>query len=146
MGYGRFYGKLLGLLGCVAVDRWMWNRFGTVGFGIVENRGDCHLCDSVAFVAALMLGGSIKLYGYLISDGLQGRIADIMPIRWSFEALTVLEYNNLQRSNENVRDLSEVIGFSANNLGMSCGALLGFTMLFWGMTLLRLQFWESKSS
>lgn len=94
----------------------------------------------------LMLGGFIKLYGYLISDGLQGRIADIMPIRWAFEALTVLEYNNLQRSNENVRDLSEVIGFSANNLGMSCGALLGFTMLFWGMTLLRLQFWESKSN
>ena len=92
-----------------------------------------------------MLGGFIKLYGYLLTDGMQGRIADIMPIRWAFEALTVLEYNALQLTNEHVRDLSDVIGFSTANLWPSCIALVTFTVIFLGLTLLRLQFWESQS-
>ena len=49
-------------------------------------------------------------YGYLLTDG-QGVIADIMPIRWAFEALSVLEYSALQKQNEHVRDLVDVIGF-----------------------------------
>ena len=68
-----------------------------------------------------------------------------MPIRWAFEALSVLEYSSLQAQNEHVRDLVEVIGFSNLSLGPSCGALFGFTALFSILTLVRLQFWESSS-
>ena len=99
----------------------------------------------ILLLPQLMLGGFIKLYGYLLSDGFQGVIADIMPIRWAFEALSVLEYTALQSTNEHVRDLSDVIGFSATNLTMSCSVLVGFTLLFSMLTLVRLQFWESKS-
>ncbi len=99
----------------------------------------------ILLLPQLMLGGFIKLYGYLLTDGLQGVIADVMPIRWAFEALSVLEYNALQATNENVRNLSDVIGFSATNLTMSCGVLVGFTLFFSLLTLVRLQFWESQS-
>jgi hypothetical protein len=99
----------------------------------------------ILLLPQLMLGGFIKLYGYLLNDGFQGVIADVMPIRWAFEALSVLEYTALQSTNENVRDLSDVIGFSATNLTMSCSVLVGFTLLFSMLTLVRLQFWESKS-
>jgi hypothetical protein len=99
----------------------------------------------ILLLPQLMLGGFIKLYGSLLYDGLQGNLADIMPIRWAFEALTVLEYNALQSTNEHVRDLNDVIGFTGTDLWASCGALLMFTVTFLGLTLLRLQFWESKS-
>ncbi len=98
----------------------------------------------ILLLPQLMLGGFIKLYGYLITDGLQGVVADIMPIRWAFEALSVLEYNALQAQNEHVRDLSDVIGFTTTSLGPACGTLVGFTVLFSGLTLVRLQFWETK--
>ena len=68
-----------------------------------------------------------------------------MPIRWAFEALSVLEYSALQKQNEHVRDLVDVIGFSNLGLGPACGALFGFTLLFSVLTLVRLQFWESSS-
>ena len=99
----------------------------------------------ILLLPQLMLGGFIKLYGSLLYDGLQGNLADIMPIRWAFEALTVLEYNALQSTNEHVRDLNDVIGFTGTDLWASCSALVLFTVTFLGLTLLRLQFWESKS-
>ena len=100
----------------------------------------------ILLLPQLMLGGFIKLYGYLLNDGFQGVIADIMPIRWAFEALSVLEYSALQAQNEHVRDLVDVIGFSNSSLGPACGALFGFTVVFSILTLVRLQFWEGTST
>ena len=68
-----------------------------------------------------------------------------MPIRWAFEALSVLEYSALQEQNEHVRDLVDVIGFSNQVWDHRVVHLFGFTILFSVLTLVRLQFWESSS-
>ena len=60
----------------------------------------------------LMLGGFIKLYGQLQEQGLQDNFADLMPIRWSFEALSILEYEHLYSINEHVRSLDKISGIS----------------------------------
>ena len=44
-------------------------------------------------------GGYIKIYGRLQLDTFQHMAADCMPIRWSFEALTTVEYAKVREYN-----------------------------------------------
>ena len=95
----------------------------------------------------LMLGGFIKRYGELLlqHNGIQNNIADLMPIRWAFEAIINLEYQSLFTLPEhNLYSVSYIIGFGARSPGTAVLMLLGFTLLFLGLTQLRLQFLENS--
>jgi ABC transport system ATP-binding/permease protein len=92
----------------------------------------------------LMLGGFIKLYGLLVAQGLQDNFSDLMPIRWAFEALAVLEYQQLHVINENVRTLNKIIGFEHLSVYYPCWVITAFGLLFTGLTLIGLQFAEME--
>ena len=83
-----------------------------------------------------MFGGFIKLYGALEGSGIQVYVADIMPLRWSFEALVLLEYNSLTAINPNVRSIEDVIGFSSPSPIIPVPVLICMSVLFlfctWG--------------
>ena len=94
----------------------------------------------------LMLGGFIKRYGELLlpHNGIQNNIADIMPIRWAFEAIINLEYQSLLAMNENVRSVDYIIGFGSRSPATAVIVLTGFTVTFLTLTQIRLQFLENS--
>ena len=93
----------------------------------------------------LMLGGFIKLYGELQTNSFQGFLSDLMPIRWAFESLSVLEYSSLQASNEFVRDLREVVGFTSMGFWKPTLVLLGYIVVFLAFTLMKQESLEHDS-
>jgi ABC transport system ATP-binding/permease protein len=86
----------------------------------------------------LLFGGFIKLYGSLVTNGFQSNLADLMPLRWAFEALALLEYNSLQQVNEHVRDIENVIGFSNTSPLNPLVILLTMSVLFFCLTWVKL--------
>ena len=77
----------------------------------------------------LIMGGFIKLYGLLIEHGQQQIVSDIMPVRWAFECLIRAEYDATQASNEAIRKLEGVIGFSGSTeqaLLVLCAFIVAF--------------------
>ena len=83
----------------------------------------------------LMLGGYVKLFG-LMEESLyswQSYLASLMPIRWSFEAVAILEYNAALHQNPNLRELVEVIGFTYDTILFPCAVILATILLcFYG--------------
>ena len=62
-----------------------------------------------------------------------------MPLRWSFEALALVEYNSLQALNENVRDLNNVVGFLNDTPLVSLLTLTGMSVFFVMVAYVRLR-------
>lgn len=87
----------------------------------------------------LLLGGYIKLYGHMQISGWQNRIADLMPIRWSFEAMTLIEYEAFLQKNEHLRLLEEIIGFTNQTPWLAVVILIGLTIFFGAFTLVALK-------
>ena len=87
----------------------------------------------------LLFGGYVKLYGALESSGWKQYIADLMPIRWSFEALVVAEYSTLQEKNEHILSLRQIIGFSHGDIGIPLAVMSLFLLCTFGLCILRLQ-------
>ncbi len=94
----------------------------------------------------LMMGGFIKRYGELMlpHNGIQENIADLMPIRWAFEAIINLEYQSLITNFDNVRSVDFIIGFASRPPEIAVVILIGFTTIFLFLTLIRLQFLENS--
>ena len=95
----------------------------------------------------LLLGGFIRLYGALEEKAWLQHLADIMPIRWSFEGLVVMEYESVLLSRKalqqlggedapsgDLKQLSDVIGFSALSIQNALVALFASLALFSLMT------------
>ena len=79
----------------------------------------------------LLLGGFIKLYGKLEATGWQMYVSDLMPIRWSFEALMIAEYDAMILENKHLRTMETIIGFPNFGIPVTLGILLGFYLVFW---------------
>ena len=92
----------------------------------------------------LMMGGFVKLYGELAYNGLQDNFADLMPIRWAFEAMLNLEYQSLIAQNEHVRSIDNIIGFAPRSPMTAVIVLSSLTVLFLLLTQARLQFLENN--
>ena len=92
----------------------------------------------------LLFGGYVKLYGALGASGWKQYIADIMPIRWSFETLIISEYHTLQSQNENILSLQQIIGFSNTNINTPLIVLGGFFIGTFALCMLRLYQYQSK--
>ena len=92
------------------------------------------------------MGGFIKRYGELMlpHNGIQENVADLMPIRWAFEAIINLEYQSLTTNFENVRSVDFIIGFASRPSEIAVFVLIGFTSIFLFLTLIRLQFLENS--
>ena len=78
----------------------------------------------IILIPQLMLAGYIKLYGMLSGVSWQVYCADLMPIRWAFEALTIVEYRAAQAVHPHLHDLSSVIGFEHLTLERPIQALM----------------------
>ena len=108
---------------CCLVGGYCWSAthgdiLGTSGVCILQNRGYGHLFDSTFIIPSGYFGGYVKLYGALGTSGWKQSIADMMPIRWSFETLVVgLKLPTLQTQNENILSLRQIIGFSSTEIG-----------------------------
>ena len=92
----------------------------------------------------LLFGGYVKLYGALGGSGWKQSIADLMPIRWSFETLVVSEYHTLQTQNEHVLSLRQIIGFSSTDINTPLFVLLSFFLGTFALCMLRLYQHQSK--
>ena len=92
----------------------------------------------------LLFGGYVKLYGALGASGWKQYIADIMPIRWSFEALVVSEYHTLQSQNEHILSLRQIIGFSSTAISTPLLVLAMFFVGTFALCMLRLYRSQSK--
>ncbi|MAA80337.1 MAG: hypothetical protein CL916_13870 [Deltaproteobacteria bacterium] len=92
----------------------------------------------------LLFGGYVKLYGALGASGWKQYIADLMPIRWSFETLVVSEYHTLQSQNEHILSLRQIIGFSSTNIGTPLLILGIFLVGTFVLCMLRLYRYQSK--
>jgi ABC-type multidrug transport system ATPase subunit len=93
----------------------------------------------IILIPQLMLSGYIKLYGVIQEVGWQHQLADLMPIRWSFEALAIVEYKTAKLQHPILHDLSSVIGFNHISLERPIEALLASIFLFLVGCLLKLQ-------
>ncbi|MGC6510252.1 MAG: FHA domain-containing protein [Myxococcota bacterium] len=82
----------------------------------------------IVLIPQLLLGGYIKIYGRLQLDTFQHMAADCMPIRWSFEALTTVEYAKVREYNTSLHNIGSTIGFE-NGVGLPCTVLLSMTVL-----------------
>lgn len=87
----------------------------------------------------LLFGGYVKLYGALEASGWKQFIADMMPIRWSFEALVVSEYSSLQEKNDQLLSLRQIIGFSNEHIGIPILVMSTFLLCTFVLCILRLQ-------
>lgn len=79
-------------------------------------------------IPQLLLGGYLKLYGRLELSDLQNFLSDLMPIRWSFEAVTMLEYEAVRKINTDLHSLESTIGFSSSNIMIPLGVLVSMTI------------------
>lgn len=86
----------------------------------------------------LLFGGYVKLYGAMEASGWKQYIADAMPIRWSFEALIISEYNTLTAKNENLLSLIEIIGFSETKIQLPITVLSLFLLGTFALCMIRL--------
>ena len=50
-----------------------------------------------------------------------------MPIRWSFEALTTIEYAKVRQLNDSLHNISSTIGFD-HGIEVPCAVLIGMTV------------------
>ena len=82
----------------------------------------------IVLIPQLLLGGYIKIYGRLQLDTLQHWAADCMPIRWSFEALTTLEYDAVRELNKTLHTIDSTIGFNDGFI-IPCLILIGMSVL-----------------
>ena len=92
----------------------------------------------IILIPQLMLAGYIKLYGMLREISWQLYSADLMPIRWAFEALAVVEYRAAQAAHPHLHDLSAVIGFEHLSLERPIQALVSGIFLFLFVSWIRL--------
>ena len=80
----------------------------------------------IVLIPQLLLGGYIKIYGRLQLDSFQHFAADCMPIRWSFEALSTVEYAKVRELNTSLHAIGSTGGFE-QGVGVSC-VVIGMTV------------------
>ena len=114
-------------MGPITTHSVLRNQHGVIGVGLCADRSDCHLFGSTPALSAVVACGLHPLI-WIIDAGWRassvlGRLSDLMPIRWSFELLSVTEYNamkairtGLQSADGSspegdLRELSATIGF-----------------------------------
>jgi ABC-type multidrug transport system permease subunit len=90
----------------------------------------------------LLFGGYVKLYGALEATGWKQYIANCMPIRWSFEALSIAEYQSLQEKNEAVLSLAQIIGFSHEAIWLPLSVLTIFLIATFSLCMFRLRLYS----
>ena len=76
--------------------------------------------------------------------GWQVKLASLMPIRWSFEAIAILEYNAMRSQNEQLRELVAIIGFERTSSGFASMIVLLFGALALLATWMRLH-WVKRA-
>ena len=100
----------------------------------------------VILLPQLMMGGYIKRFGFMFDSmyGWQVKLASLMPIRWSFEAIAILEYNAMRSQNEQLRELVAIIGFERTSSGFASMIVLLFGALALLATWMRLH-WVKRA-
>jgi ABC transport system ATP-binding/permease protein len=92
----------------------------------------------IILIPQLMLAGYIKLYGLLQEVPWQNHLADLMPIRWSFEALTIMEYQAAGSVHPHLHPLRNVVGFQHLSLERPIEVLILSILLFTAVCLAKL--------
>ena len=80
----------------------------------------------LVLIPQVILGGLISTF--INMSGLEKILAAFMPTRWSFEALTILEYKDFYDQR------IDILGFSANNFAIDIIMILGYSVLYFLLT------------